>query len=191
MAEKRAGDRFTFDPDWVIAPGEMLDTWATGAGLSTADAARATGFDVEQYQRLVDGEEALTGELAARLADATRIPARLWRNMERIYRQGLTTGKNDLSRVHVELDKLAELGPDWDGHGAEPVTSAAVQAARALIDALMIVPQCDGGLQLEGQWRGWDAMVSIQPDGHIGAISLDRYRDVPDFDPRTPETPCP
>jgi HTH-type transcriptional regulator / antitoxin HigA len=91
---KRDIDRHPFDPDWVISPGETLRDWIEENGLTVRSTATVCGrMPVEELQRILDGTRRITPTVAAKLAAGTQIPARLWLNLERQFRQGLAEGK--------------------------------------------------------------------------------------------------
>lgn len=88
-----------FDPDWTIAPGETLREWIEENGLSVRSTATACGrMDPDRLQGIIDAQEEITEDDASRLHAGTMIPARLWLNLERRYRQDLQRGKIDASR---------------------------------------------------------------------------------------------
>jgi HTH-type transcriptional regulator / antitoxin HigA len=83
-----------FDPDWVISPGETLRDWIDENRLSVRSTATVCGrMPVERLRRILDGRQRITRKDADALAVGTRIPARLWLNLERQFRQGLAEGK--------------------------------------------------------------------------------------------------
>jgi plasmid maintenance system antidote protein VapI len=85
-----------WDPDWTIAPGATLADWIEENGLSVRSTAIACGrMDPDRLQRIIDGKQKLTRDDAARLHAGTMIPARLWLNLERRYREDLKRGKID------------------------------------------------------------------------------------------------
>ena len=54
------------------------------------------------------------------------------------------------------------LRPDWNSHGAKPITEEAIQAMRKLLAAKpQVVPTASGGLHLE--WA--EALIVILPNG--------------------------
>lgn len=84
-----------FDPDWTIAPGATLADWIEENGLTVRTTATCCGhMDPKRLQRIIDGKQKITRNDAARLAQ-TGIPARLWLNLERRYREDLRRGKID------------------------------------------------------------------------------------------------
>ena len=89
-----------FDPDWVVVPGDTLREWMDEKGLSERPMATACGrMDVAVLRGVLGGEEPITEHVARQLEAGTMIPARLWVNLERAYRDGLRAGKlADLGR---------------------------------------------------------------------------------------------
>ena len=91
-AEPSAPTRF--DPDWVVAPGETLREWRLYNRLGIAAAATACGrMPQDFYQSIEAGTEPITEKVAEALEHGTRIPAFLWLNLERAFRNGLAAGK--------------------------------------------------------------------------------------------------
>jgi HTH-type transcriptional regulator / antitoxin HigA len=87
----------SFDPDWTISPGETLRDWMEETGLSPRVTARACGLTVEEVQGILDARTTINAYRAARLECVTMIPARLWLNLERQYRDDLRRGRTDVS----------------------------------------------------------------------------------------------
>jgi HTH-type transcriptional regulator/antitoxin HigA len=85
-----------FDPDWTIAPGETLREWIEENGLTVRSTAVACGrMDAKRVQSIIDGRTRISRDDAARLQAGTGIPATLWMNLERRYREDLRRGKID------------------------------------------------------------------------------------------------
>jgi plasmid maintenance system antidote protein VapI len=90
--------RHGFDPDWVISPGETLREWREENGLGPQAAATTCGrMAIAGYERIEAGKRRITKPIAEALAHGTGIPASLWLNLERAYRDGLARGKIDAS----------------------------------------------------------------------------------------------
>ena len=87
-----------FDPDWVISPGETLREWIEENNLTVRVTATACNLPVEAVQGVVDAKTRLSPRIAVGLEQGTQIPAYLWLNLERAYRNGLRAGKKDVSR---------------------------------------------------------------------------------------------
>jgi plasmid maintenance system antidote protein VapI len=97
-----------FDHDWTISPGETLRDWmeenglVLGTRLLTKVAATACGhMDERQFRGILDGKRKITNVAACRLQQGTGIPARVWLNLERAFRQGLAEGKH-WDRSHLD-----------------------------------------------------------------------------------------
>jgi HTH-type transcriptional regulator/antitoxin HigA len=90
----------SFNPDWTIAPGGTLQEWIEENGLTVRSTAVACGrMDPERLQGIIDTTVPVTEDDAARLQAGTGIPATLWLNLERRYRQDLARGKIDGTRT--------------------------------------------------------------------------------------------
>ncbi len=86
-----------FDPDWVISPGETLREWIEENGLTPHVTATACGLRPVEVEGVLRASRKITPRIAAGLQRGTDIPAQLWLNLERAYRNGLTRGKIDAS----------------------------------------------------------------------------------------------
>lgn len=83
-----------FDPDWTVAPGETLREWRQENALTVqAAATRCAWMPRDQYERIEEGLEPITSDIALALAHGTGISARMWMNLERRYRADLKAGK--------------------------------------------------------------------------------------------------
>jgi HTH-type transcriptional regulator/antitoxin HigA len=88
-----------WDPDWTISPGETLRDWMEENHLTPRVVARICHMSQGEVERVLNGTRVITPKAAAKLAAGTQIPARLWLNLERAYRDGLKAGKIDASRT--------------------------------------------------------------------------------------------
>lgn len=84
-----------FDPDWVVKPGATLQEWIEENGLSERVTANLCGIELRDFQGILSGRRRITKPVAAKLAQGTQIPAKLWLNLERAYRAGLAAGEHD------------------------------------------------------------------------------------------------
>lgn len=87
----------TFDPDWVVAPGEILREWMEENGLGPRVAAKACDMWPSLFVGVMDAAVPITEPIAQALGQGTGISASLWLNLERAYRPGLAAGKIDAS----------------------------------------------------------------------------------------------
>ncbi len=88
-----------WDPNWVVSPGETLLDWMEENGLVVNERplvplmAKVCSLTPKELQGILEGKLHIGTVRAAKLAVGTRIPARLWLNLERQFRQGLGEGK--------------------------------------------------------------------------------------------------
>lgn len=87
-----AARKIGFAPDWVVPPGETLKDWFGEIGLDRS-IAQKSGISAEVLERVLDGDEPITFELAHRIALMTGISAHFWQAAEHNYRVGLAQGK--------------------------------------------------------------------------------------------------
>jgi hypothetical protein len=94
-----------FDPDWVVAPAEMLQEWMdeNGQSVKTVPAIFVSEDKrpvvTELLQEVLD-RKPLTKKHLVTLGRCTGIPIRFWENFEKTYRAGLAAG-----RIDVDDDK--------------------------------------------------------------------------------------
>lgn len=86
-------DDDAFEPDWVVAPGETLQEWIDEHRWSLQKTALACHMSIGEVERILDGDRRITSLVAAKLYDATGIPAGMWLGLERNFRRGLAQGK--------------------------------------------------------------------------------------------------
>jgi hypothetical protein len=99
-----------------------------------------------------------------------------------------------IQTAFTRLDELAELGPNWDSYGADPVTQRAISAARQLLVDIVdrlgttaletalpynIAPLNDGGIQLEWISSRCRYEVEISPDGIFTFATIRRVNNKP------------
>lgn len=82
----------TFDPDYVVAPGETLAEWFSDHQLPLSIADKY-GIRRQQMQRILAGTEPITPALAQKLCNLTHIGAPMWLALEHNFRVGLAAGK--------------------------------------------------------------------------------------------------
>lgn len=92
--------------DYAVAPGEYLEEWIDGQGLSQQRVAELLGSSRKQVNEIVNGRAPITSETAMRLERVVGIPARTWLKYEALYRA-------DLARLLDEenlAEHVAEIG---------------------------------------------------------------------------------
>lgn len=85
----------TWDPEWVIRPGETIQDYIDETGGSVEALAGATGLSVSLLQGVIDGAP-LTPAIATALYEGTGVSEQLWLTLEARYRAGLAAGKVEL-----------------------------------------------------------------------------------------------
>ena len=79
----------TFQPDWTVPPGSMLEEKIAEMGLTVETMAEQIELTPTEARRLLEGEIVLTDELADKLEDLTGISHEVWNNWEQTYRDDL------------------------------------------------------------------------------------------------------
>lgn len=77
----------SFDPDYAVSPGETLADLLEERDMTQNELADKLGISLEKMNGVVDGEVALTPEIADGLNEVFSIPARFWLERERQYRK--------------------------------------------------------------------------------------------------------
>ena len=95
----RATSKYTFEPDYAVAPGETLRETMETLDMSQKELAIRTGLTVQSLNRIFKGEQAVSYETANRLELAVGVPAKMWNNLEAQYRE-------QLAKIH-ERERLA------------------------------------------------------------------------------------
>lgn len=90
------GGEKDWQPNWTMRPGVILEEHMRESHLSKRMVARVLRADVATVEGLLDGTVEITEPIAAGLARLGVSP-QFWLNLERNYREGLATGKKDIS----------------------------------------------------------------------------------------------
>jgi plasmid maintenance system antidote protein VapI len=83
----------SFDPDWVVAPGETLADWFEEIGLPKSAASRF-GLSERTLNGVLAGTTKITPAIARKLGNLTGIGAPMWLALEHNFRVGLAAGKS-------------------------------------------------------------------------------------------------
>lgn len=86
------------ETDYAVAPGRILDEWLDENEWTQTELARRLGCSVKHVNQVVNGVASLTPAFAVELERVTRVPAKLWSNMESNYR-------TDLARLARHADE--------------------------------------------------------------------------------------
>jgi len=91
-----------WQPDWAVAPGEILLETIQERGISQSELARRMGRPTKTINEIVNGKAALTPDTAIQLELTLGIPAGFWNNAEGLYRAHLAR-----ERAEQELESSA------------------------------------------------------------------------------------
>lgn len=75
--------------NFAVAPGEYLQEWIDGNGMSVGEFAVELGVTVAEIEDLLTGKEAIGREIACQLERVTSIPSDSWIRFELKYREDL------------------------------------------------------------------------------------------------------
>lgn len=78
-----------FMPDYLVAPGEVLEFELELRGMKQQELAKRTGLTPKHIGALVNGKSAITPETAIKLERAIGMPAQFWLNLESLYQEAL------------------------------------------------------------------------------------------------------
>jgi addiction module HigA family antidote len=98
----------TFEPDYVIPPGEILTEYLESLGMSQRDLAARTGLAPKTVNEIVQGKAPITAETALKLERVVGRPAHFWQNLESLYQEARVRERDqeDLAR---DLDWLQRV----------------------------------------------------------------------------------
>ncbi|MBU0463195.1 MAG: helix-turn-helix domain-containing protein, partial [Proteobacteria bacterium] len=82
-------EKYGFEPDYAIPPGETLKETIELIGMTQAELSKRTGLTVQSINRIYKGEQPIIYETANKLELVTGVPARFWNNLEANYREQL------------------------------------------------------------------------------------------------------
>lgn len=88
---KRGG--YPYEPDYVVAPGQVLEDYMNGRYISRNELARRTGMSLELIENLLSGQAILDSDIAGKFEKVFDLKATVWLRMEDCYRQGLKERK--------------------------------------------------------------------------------------------------
>ena len=101
--------------NFAVAPGEYLQEWIDGNGMSVGEFAVELGVSVAEIEDLLTGKEAIGREIACQLEQVTSIPSDSWIRFELKYREDskrMSVGSEEpcTSSIHDELMGLFKQG---------------------------------------------------------------------------------
>ncbi|NWJ94786.1 MAG: HigA family addiction module antidote protein [Chloroflexi bacterium] len=81
-------------PDYVTPPGDTLEETLEALGISEAELARQIGRSPQLINEIVQGNAAVTPEIALQFEQVLGIPANFWLRREQHYREFLALSLN-------------------------------------------------------------------------------------------------
>ena len=89
MARKKTARRFAYEPDYAVPPGGTLQETIDALGIDQRELAARAGVSAKHVNQIIKGTAPITHDTAIRLERVTRVPARMWNNLEANYREQL------------------------------------------------------------------------------------------------------
>ena len=100
--------RYPFEPDYAVAPGETLSETLESLGMSQRDLALRTGMSTKTINEIVKGKAPITPDTSVLLERVTGVPSRMWNNLEANFREQLSKIA-DRQRLEEDLDWLKSI----------------------------------------------------------------------------------
>lgn len=101
-------NKYTFDPDYAVAPGETLREIMETLDMSQKELSIRTGLTIQSLIRIFKGEQPISYETANRLELAVGVSASMWNNLEAQYREQLAK-INERERLEADLAWMKEI----------------------------------------------------------------------------------
>jgi len=102
---KKAKRLYRFEPDCAVSPARTLLETLECMKMTQKELATRTGLTEQTIVRILKSEQPITFETANKLEMVTKVPARLWNNMEMNYRQQLSKLKQ-AKNLEYDIDWL-------------------------------------------------------------------------------------
>jgi addiction module HigA family antidote len=100
--------KYTFEPDYAIAPGTTLRETMQALDMSQKELATRTGLTPQSLNRIFKGEQPISYETANLLELAVGVPASMWNNLEAQYREQLAK-IHERERLEADLAWLKDI----------------------------------------------------------------------------------
>jgi len=95
-------------PDYLVTPGEVLDDYLEGLGMTQAELAARTGLTKKTVNEIIKGKSPITPETALKLERSLGRPAHFWNNLERQFQEDRTRFAEE-KRLQSHLDWLKKV----------------------------------------------------------------------------------
>jgi HTH-type transcriptional regulator/antitoxin HigA len=87
----------SYNPQTILHPGETLREKLEELGMSTKEFALRTGDAEKTINAVLNGESAITQDMAIKFEIVTRIPAHFWMNNQRGYEVGPSSSSTPMA----------------------------------------------------------------------------------------------
>ena len=191
--------------NFAVAPGEYLQEWIDGNGMSVGEFAVELGVSVAEIEDLLTGKEAIGREIACQLEQVTSIPSDSWIRFELKYREDskrMSVGSEEpcTSSIHDELMGLFKQGGrSWVEMYAlmEHVSEAELyrpkynsfsawlkdEAARCGVTETLLWQRKSAG-DFYHEWSsGKTGVPSLEDGKHLSELNLNLVRKIAKIDP--------
>ncbi len=97
-----------FEPNYAIAPGEILDEELEYRGMSQAELAQRTGLAKKTINEIIKAKAPITPDSALKFERVFRQPADYWLNLEKMYRAFMAR-RSEMERLLEDVAWLKKL----------------------------------------------------------------------------------
>ena len=97
-----------YAPDYLVAPGEVLEDYLESLGMTQAELAARTGLTKKTINEIIKGKSPITPETALRLERSLGRPAHFWNNLERQFQEDRTRLAEE-GRLQLHLGWLKKV----------------------------------------------------------------------------------
>lgn len=128
-----ANDPMPWEPDWAVAPGEVLADALAERNMSQSELARRMDRPVKTINEIVNAKAAITPDTALQIERALGISARFWNNLEVEFRAHLARLRADTEMEEAEPWAADFPFADLAAFGAVPPASTKSRKAEAIL----------------------------------------------------------
>lgn len=150
--------------NYAVAPGEYLEEWIDGHGLSQQRLAELLGSSRKQVNEIVNGRAPITTDTAMRLERVVGIPATTWLKYEALYRA-------DLARIADEeglAGHIEEIAPSAVTYlRSIGATAATRRSPGKLVSDFLAFHRCGT----------WEAYMHLHEEASSGDYALAALKD--------------
>ncbi len=77
---------YKYDPDYAVAPGEILEETLGARNIKKVDLAQRCGLSAKTISLIISGEAPISPDTSVQLERALGVSANIWNNLEANYR---------------------------------------------------------------------------------------------------------